>query len=64
MKEAEGVAWVVGPWVPILGVSDPTKQYLWILSRRPSLAKTQLDDILIQLQTWGYDLKKMPYTER
>ncbi|MDT8445736.1 MAG: lipocalin family protein [bacterium] len=57
-------------WIIALGedyqyavVSDPTKEYLWILARQPILAEATLEAILKNLQAQGYDLEKLQYTK-
>jgi apolipoprotein D and lipocalin family protein len=53
-------------WVIQLGksydyavVSEPSRKYLWILSRTPKLEQTVLDRILSRLQTDGFDTEKL-----
>ncbi len=43
-------------------VSDPTKEYLWILSRKPKMQSDHLETILKNLAAQGYDLMKLKYT--
>lgn len=41
-------------------VGDPTREYLWILSRTPALAVDILDDLLLKIkEKHGYDLSKI-----
>lgn len=43
-------------------VSEPKRQYLWILSRTPTLDPATYDAILAQLAQRGYDLSKLVKT--
>ena len=43
-------------------VSNPTKEYLWILSRKPKMQSDHLETILKNLAAQGYDLMKLKYT--
>ena len=45
-------------------VSEPSKEYLWILSRTPSLPPDVLQPILQTLEKQGFDLKKLQYTRQ
>jgi apolipoprotein D and lipocalin family protein len=40
-------------------VSEPTRQYLWILSRAPALAEQDLTRIKARLQEQGFDVAKL-----
>ena len=43
-------------------VSDPRREYLWILSRNPQIDKRAYDDILQRLQTQQFDIRKLELT--
>ena len=44
-------------------VGDPTRNYLWILSRTPKMAQTTYDDILQRLiETQDYDVSRLQQT--
>jgi apolipoprotein D and lipocalin family protein len=43
-------------------VGNPTRKYLWILSRTPVLPKEQLDRALAAAEAQGYDLARLKYT--
>ena len=43
-------------------VGEPSRKYLWILSRTPSLADAVRDAIFARLQTMGYDIEKLIFT--
>ncbi len=40
-------------------VSEPSRQYLWVLSRTPSLPRATYEQLLQQLATLGFDLNKI-----
>lgn len=40
-------------------VSEPKRQYLWILSRTPSIKKVLYDEIIDRLSKNGFDLSKL-----
>ncbi|MDX2469216.1 MAG: lipocalin family protein [SAR324 cluster bacterium] len=43
-------------------VSDPNKEYLWILYRKPKMEEAQLKTLLEKLKNWGYNLDRIQYT--
>jgi len=43
-------------------IGDPSREYLWILSRTPKLDKETLALIMKKLPTLGYDTKKLIWT--
>lgn len=45
-------------------VGHPTRDYLWILSRTPSLDGATLDGILERARTNGFDTGRIEYTEQ
>lgn len=56
-------------WVIDLGenydyavVGHPTRNYLWILSRKPHMDPAQYDAILARLKAQGYDLSRLQKT--
>ena len=56
-------------WVLILAedyryvlIGEPSREYLWILSRTKSLTKDDLNNILIKLPSLGYDASKLYFT--
>lgn len=67
--------WTVGGnyWVMDLGerrgtyeysvVGDPTRQYLWILARKPQLTLEELRPILKKIEAQYYDLSKIVITQ-
>ena len=40
-------------------VSEPSRQYLWILSRTPTLPRATYEQLLQQLGTMGFDLNRI-----
>lgn len=40
-------------------VSEPQREYLWILSRTPHMPATTYQALLAQLDKWGFDLKRI-----
>lgn len=40
-------------------VSEPSRQYLWILSRTPTLPRATYEQLLQQLGSMGFDLQKI-----
>lgn len=45
-------------------VGDPSREYLWILSRRPTLEEEITKQILAGLPKLGYDTSKLLWTEQ
>lgn len=43
-------------------IGDPSREYLWILSRTPKLDKETLAHIINKLPTLGYDTQKLIWT--
>ena len=43
-------------------VSDPRREYLWILSRTPQLDKKTYDDVLQRIQNQQFDVRKLELT--
>jgi apolipoprotein D and lipocalin family protein len=43
-------------------IGDPSREYLWILSRTPKLDEATLTLIMKKLPTLGYDTKKLIWT--
>jgi apolipoprotein D and lipocalin family protein len=58
-------------WVIDLGenyqyavVGHPTRQFLWIISRTPSLDQPTLDGILQRAKDKGFDVQQLQYTQQ
>jgi len=46
----------------LAAVSEPGRDYLWILSRTPKVEKRMLDALLARLSGQGFDLRRLVYT--
>jgi len=46
----------------LVAISEPKREYLWILSRTPEPDDKQLNDLLLRLSANGYDLSKLERT--
>lgn len=57
----QGDYWVIrtGPGYRYAIVSEPERQYLWILSRTPQLSPTDQAEITMFLQSQAFDLSKL-----
>ncbi len=64
------ISWFPGVWAPYWViqladdyrysvVSEPTREYLWILARTPTLPVQDLQSIKARLQTQGFDVNKL-----
>ncbi len=45
-------------------IGDPSREYLWILSRRPTLEPAIIKRILEELPEFGYDSSRLIWTEQ
>jgi apolipoprotein D and lipocalin family protein len=45
-------------------VGEPTRRYLWILSRTPQIAETKYHEIITRLEARGFDTAKMVRTRQ
>ena len=45
-------------------VSDPRREYLWILSRTPQLDKKVYEDTLLRIQAQQFDVRKLELTSQ
>ncbi len=59
-----GDYWVIDldPQYQVAAVSDPRREYLWILSRTPQLDKKVYDELLQRLQAQQFDVRKLEAT--
>lgn len=48
----------------LAAVSEPERKYLWILSRRPTVAKQQYENLLERLEKKGFDTQKLVLTRQ
>lgn len=46
----------------LVAVSEPKRQYLWILSRTPQVNRAAYDGLLARLRDMGFDLRKLVKT--
>ena len=59
-----GDYWVIDldPQYQVAAVSDPKREYLWVLSRTPELDKKTYDELLARLQSQRFDTHKLELT--
>lgn len=59
-----GDYWVIDldPQYQVAVVSDPRREYLWILSRTPQLDKKVYDETLLRIQAQQFDVRKLELT--
>ena len=43
----------------LVAVSEPTRDYLWVLSRTPEVSAKAYDELMARLEKKGFDLKKL-----
>jgi apolipoprotein D and lipocalin family protein len=60
-----GDYWVIDldPQYQVAAVSDPKREYLWVLSRTPQLDKKTYDELLQRLETQKFDVRKLELTQ-
>jgi apolipoprotein D and lipocalin family protein len=61
-----GAYWVLDldPDYQLAAVGDPTRSYLWILSRSPVISATQYENLLQRLKVMGFDITKLEKTRQ
>jgi apolipoprotein D and lipocalin family protein len=61
-----GAYWVLDldPDYQLAAVGDPTRSYLWILSRSPVVSGTQYESLLQRLKVMGFDITKLEKTRQ
>ena len=61
-----GAYWVLDldPDYQLAAVGDPTRSYLWILSRSPVVSATQYENLLQRLKVMGFDITKLEKTRQ
>ncbi len=61
-----GDYWVIDldPQYQVAAVSDPRREYLWVLSRTPQLDPKVYDDLLQRLQKQQFDTQKLELTSQ
>lgn len=43
----------------LVAVSEPSREYLWVLARAPQVEQAKYDALLLRLQAKGFDLNKL-----
>ncbi len=61
-----GDYWVIDldPQYQVAAVSDPKREYLWILSRTPQMDKKTYEELLSRLQIQQFDIRKLELTQQ
>ena len=61
-----GAYWVLDldPDYQLAAVGDPSKSYLWILSRTPVVSSERYDAVLQRLKVMGFDITKLEKTRQ
>ena len=61
-----GDYWVIDldPQYQVAAVSDPRREYLWVLSRTPQLDPKVYDDLLLRLKQQQFDVRKLELTSQ
>lgn len=61
-----GDYWVIDldPQYQLAAISDPRREYLWVLSRTPQLDKKIYDALLQRLQSQQFDIRKLELTSQ
>ena len=61
-----GDYWVIDldPQYQLAAVSDPSREYLWVLSRTPQLDPKAYADLLQRLQQQSFDIQKLELTSQ
>lgn len=59
-----GDYWVIDldPGYQLAAISEPKRQYLWILSRSPNVSQDRYDKLLQRLRDKGFDTRKLEMT--
>ena len=61
-----GDYWVIGldPDYQLAAVSEPKREYLWVLSRTPEVNAAAYEALLARLEKKGFDLRKLERTRQ
>lgn len=61
-----GDYWVIDldPQYQVAAVSDPRREYLWVLSRTPQLDPKVYEDLLLRLKQQQFDIRKLELTSQ
>jgi len=56
-----GNYWVIDldPAYTLAAVSEPTREYLWVLARQPQVDAASWDALMVRLRAQGFDLSKL-----
>lgn len=59
-----GDYWVIDldPEYQLVAVSEPAREYLWVLSRTPSVDEARLEALMSRLEAKGFDRQRLLYT--
>jgi apolipoprotein D and lipocalin family protein len=59
-----GNYWVIDldPAYQLAAVSEPSREYLWVLSRTPTVSKEAYDALLARLKAQGFELERLERT--
>jgi apolipoprotein D and lipocalin family protein len=59
-----GNYWVIDldPTYQLVAVSEPKREYLWVLSRTPTVSKAAYDALLARLKAQGFELERLERT--
>ena len=59
-----GNYWVIDldPAYQLAAVSEPSREYLWVLSRTPTVGKEAYDALLARLRAQGFELERLERT--
>ncbi len=61
-----GDYWVIDldPQYRLVAVSEPKREYLWVLSRTPKVDQKAYDELLARLEKKGFDLRKLEVSKQ
>jgi apolipoprotein D and lipocalin family protein len=61
-----GDYWVIDldPQYHVAAVSDPRREYLWVLSRTPQIDPQVYADLLVRLKKQQFDIQKLELTSQ
>lgn len=61
-----GNYWVIDldPAYQLVAVSEPKREYLWVLSRTPAVSQQAYDALLVRLKAQGFDLDRLERTRQ
>jgi apolipoprotein D and lipocalin family protein len=61
-----GDYWVIDldPDYQLVAISEPKREYLWVLSRTPKVDHASYEALLVRLASKGFDLKRLEITKQ